>query len=399
MSPNTIVHQNEFLRNTIFNLVQNKKENREEISSRILKTVFEALLEVERDEFMKNKESQNKKNGYYSRLAKTLAGIFEIKVPRDRLGLFKPLILEIAKKEKQNLDQLAFELYSKGMSDRDIGSALENVYGFNTSPQYVSNITKAYLEVRKRWQERILDKKYIAVYIDATHMNIRRSTVENEAIYIVLGIKTDLKREILGIYSIPNESAYGWKEVLLDLKQRGMQRTMLFISDNLKGIDNAINEIYPKSKLQKCIVHLKRNIWHKVRIKDRREIMDNLKIVFDLDNALDNKEKALERMNQFISKWKKDYPFLTRMNISENHFTYLEFPFEIRRIIYTTNMIERLNKEVKKVVKNKNSFPNPESALSLIWMKTMDVEDRVYKYPITRLYPIRERLLDMLDNY
>ena len=129
MSPNTIVHQNEFLRNTIFNLVQNKKENREEISSRILKTVFEALLEVERDEFMKNKESQNKKNGYYSRLAKTLAGIFEIKVPRDRLGLFKPLILEIAKKEKQNLDQLAFELYSKGMSDRDIGSALENVYG------------------------------------------------------------------------------------------------------------------------------------------------------------------------------------------------------------------------------------------------------------------------------
>lgn len=348
---------------------------------------------------MKNKESQNKKNGYYSRLAKTLAGIFEIKVPRDRLGLFKPLILEIAKKEKQNLDQLAFELYSKGMSDRDIGSVLENVYGFNTSPQYVSNITKAYLEVRKRWQERILDKKYIAVYIDATHMNIRRSTVENEAIYIVLGIKTDLKREILGIYSIPNESAYGWKEVLLDLKQRGMQRTMLFISDNLKGIDNAINEIYPKSKLQKCIVHLKRNIWHKVRIKDRREIMDNLKIVFDLDNALDNKEKALERMNQFISKWKKDYPFLTRMNISENHFTYLEFPFEIRRIIYTTNMIERLNKEVKKVVKNKNSFPNPESALSLIWMKTMDVEDRVYKYPITRLYPIRERLLDMLDNY
>ncbi|MDD2909719.1 MAG: transposase [Candidatus Pacebacteria bacterium] len=114
---------------TIFNLVQNKKENREEISSRILKTVFEALLEVERDEFMKNKESQNKKNGYYSRLAKTLAGIFEIKVPRDRLGLFKSLILEIAKREKQNLDQLAFELYSKGMSDRDIGSALENVYG------------------------------------------------------------------------------------------------------------------------------------------------------------------------------------------------------------------------------------------------------------------------------
>lgn len=400
MSLKNIIHQDEFLRNTIINLIQNKEEDLEKISVQILKTVLETLLQIERNHFMNSNELNNKKNGYYLRLAKTLSGVFEIKVPRDRLGLFKPLILEVAKKEKQNLDQLAFELYSKGMSDRDINNVLEKVYGLNSSPQYVSNITKKYLEVRKRWQEKKLDKQYIAVYIDATHMNIRRSnSVDNEAIYIVLGIKEDLRREVLGIYSIPEESAYGWKEVLSDLKQRGMEKTMLFISDNLKGIDNAILEIYPRSKIQKCIVHFKRNVWHKVKIKDRKGIMDDLKKVFDLDDKSDNKEKALKRMNQFLLKWKKAYPSLARMNISENHFTYLDFPFELRRIIYTTNMIERLNKEVKKVVKNKNSFPNPESALSLIWMKIMDVEERVYKYPIIKLYPIKDKLQEMIKDY
>jgi transposase-like protein len=395
MSLNNIVHQNSLLESVILNLIENQENNVEFATTQIIQTVFETLLVAERNIFLKNSEN-NKGNGYYSRIAKTLSGKFRLNIPRDRMGLFKPLILEIIKEEKQNFDNLAFRLYSKGLSIRDINDVLEDTYGINTSPQYVSNVTEEYLEVRKQWQERKLDKEFIAIYIDAIHVNIRRNKlVDNEAVYVAVGLKPDLTREILGIYSIPEESASGWRDALLDLKTRGVKKILIIIADGLKGLENAVEEVYSKSKFQKCIVHLKRNIGYKVRAKDRNEIMTDLKTVFNLDDSLDTKEKAMTRMEIFLDKWKHVYPALVKMDIGEYHFNYLLMPFEIRRMIYTTNWIERLNKEIRKVIKNKNSFPNHESALSLIWMKIMDFESRVYKYQITSLCSIQERLKEM----
>jgi len=399
MSLNNIVHQDEFLRNTLINLLANKGNNNfEDFSLEILRTTFETLLQAEREAFFKDKDRRdNKKNGYYSRLVKTLSGVFEMNIPRDRIGQFKPLVLQIAKQEKRSLDKLALSLYTKGLSTRDINKILKDAYGLKTSPQYISNISSSYLELKKTWDNRKLDSKYYAVYIDALHMNIRRSSsVDNEALYVAVGLKLDLTREILGIYSIPEESASGWKEVVQDLKKRGMKQAISFVADGLKGLDSVIREEYPNSLFQRCIVHLKRSIGYRIRPADRAEIMIDLKMVFNLDDVLDTKELAMERLQLFINKWKKRYVFIGKMDINEHHFTYLLLPFEIRRMIYTTNWIERLNKEFRKVIKNKNSFPNEESALMLVWLKAVEIEDNLYKYPISSLNGIKEKLNSML---
>jgi putative transposase len=390
------VHYKLFLEKTINDWVAQEKGNLENVSQNIIQTVLESLLQAEREEFLKSDDSLgNKANGYYSRLAKMLSGVIDLKIPRDRLGLFKPLILEIIKKDQENIDNLAFSLYSKGLSTRDINDVLKEAYNLNTSPQYISNISSSFLELRRKWQERRLDKKYYAVYIDAIYLNIRRDTVLKESVYIVMGLKEDLSREILGIYSIPQESAKGWQEVLFDIKKRGVEEVLLFVADGLKSLETSINTVYPRSYFQKCVVHLKRNVLNKLRARDKLEVSADLKSIFKLDDLNDSKEKAIDRLNGFIEKWKDKYPYLKRSfgeQTLDYYFTYLNFPLSTRRIIYTTNWIERLNKEIRKVIKNKNSFPSEDSALTLIWSKALEVERRIYNNKITVLYPAKEDL-------
>ena len=331
----------------------------------------------------------------------SLSGKFELKIPRDRLGLFKPMLLEIIKHQQKRVDEIAFSLYTKGLSAKDTAEAIKEIYSAETSPspQYISNITSSFLEARKQWQERYLDEMYYVIYIDAIHISIRRDTVDNEAIYVVLGLKKDFKREVLGIYSIPQESAAGWTEVLNDLKKRGVKNVLLFVADGLTGLENQIRQVYPKSYFQKCVVHLKRNILKKVRHKDKKEVAQDLKNIFKLDDEKDKREYAIERVEKFLDKWKKKYPNLKRSfneDVMDYYFTYLNFPVETRRMIYTTNWIERLNKEIRKVIKNRNSFPNEDSALTLIWSKLMEVEEKIYKYPVTKFYSCENELAAML---
>lgn len=393
------VHYKLFLEKTITDWVSQEKDNLDLVSQNIVQTALEALLKAERKEFLRNNNNlENKGNGYYSRLAKMLSGVIELKVPRDRLGLFKPLILEVIKKDKENIDNLAFSLYSKGLSNRDINDVLKETYNLTSSPQYISNITSSFIELRKSWQERRLTDSYYAIYIDAIHLNIRRDTVLNESVYVVMGLKTDLSREILGIYSIPQESASGWQEVLNDIKKRGVKEVLLFVADGLKALETSIYNVYPGSYFQKCVVHLKRNILNKVRAKDKDEIALDLKEVFKIEKEDDTLNEALVRLNSFINKWKIKYPYLKRSfneNIMDYYFTYLKFPYITRRMIYTTNWIERLNKEIRKVVKNKNSFPNEDSALTLIWSKVIEVERRTYSKKVTVLCPAKEDLNKM----
>ena len=398
MSYNNI-HHKMFLSKTIKTWIEEQKS--EDTTSIILQTTLETIMEYERDAFFADKQKENKKNGYYNRMAKMISGVFDVKIPRDRMGIFKPLILEIVKKDNKKLNELAFSLYSKGMTTRDINKVLEETYSFNVSPQYISNITRSMQKAREEWMKRKLDDQYYVIYIDAIHLPLRRETVENEAIYIVMGLNKELKREILGIYSIPQESASGWREVLEDLKNRGLKDTALFVADGLKALETSVSDVFPKSRFQKCVTHLKRNVLRKARAKDRKEISKDLSFVFDMNLLSDTYSKALKRLDAFIEKWSRRYPNIKGVfneGVKRYYFTYLDFPFEIRRMIYTTNWIERLNKDVRKTLKNRNSMPNEDSALNLIWSSLMNTEANTYTYPITAFSSSKVELEEMLST-
>lgn len=370
-----------------------------DVTQHILRTTLEALMEAEREAFLASPEGRGDKgNGYYSRLARTMSGTFEISVPRDRAGAFRPLMLSCMKRDAERLNGLAFQMYVRGMTTRDIGAVLEETFGGSASPQYVSNVTKSMEGARRRWERRNLPSRYYAIYVDATHLPIRRDTVENEAVYVALGLTTDLKREILGIYSIPRESASGWRDVLEDLRGRGVSDVLIFVADGLTGLESCVRETFPRSRFQKCVVHLKRNVLRKVRNRDRDEVAGDLKRVFDMDAADDTPGAALGRMERFREKWKSKYPGVGRScdpSLMPFYFTYLDFPHAVRRMVYSTNWIERLNKHLKKALKNRNSMPNEDSVLNLMWASAMLFEEETYRYPVTAFRPSADELDDM----
>jgi transposase-like protein len=394
----------QYLSNTISEFLQ-ADENLD--FGEIYTAVFESLMEAERKEYLKYdrgkriEKRQNKivdkRNGYYIRSFDNFVEKLALRVPRVRLGNFKPLILEKLESNDSRINKLAFYLYVKGLSTRDINDVIEEMYGVEVSPQWVSNITVEYEEKRKEWQEREIESEYYVIYIDALNLNIRRDRVEKESVYIVLGLRRDLRREVLGFYLIPQESAQGWEGVLRHLKDRGLERVLLFVSDDLAGLGDRIKVEFPFSLHQLCVVHKERNVLIRVRVKDKREVAGDLKRVFDSQNPNHNQEEAESRLNGFIQKWERIYPGIGRhFEGREELFSYLKLPFPIWAMVYTTNWIERLNRSIRKVTKNKGSFPNPDSALNLVYMVIEEVEFKVYSHQITSLLCIQDELNDML---
>jgi len=373
----------------------------------LFKELFEHLLQAERDVFMgyperhKLKPDENKRNGFYQRYINNLRGSFSVKIPRDRKGEFVPVLLEMLKKDQDELKLLAYRMYARGLSVRDSAAIIEETFGTKYSPQAISNITTGFEKFRIEWQNRALDSEYYFIYIDAIHTKIRRSTVENEAIYVVLGLRKDLKREVLGIYSIPQESSAGWEEVLNDLKKRGLEKFIMCIADGISNLENSLIKVYPQALLQKCVVHKIRRILLKCRSKDKEEMAADMREIFDLDNTDHDFEKAKERLEILYKKWSKVYPGLKNHfseEVTEYYFNYLKFPVIIRRLLYTTNWIERLNKHLRKVMKNKNSFPNEDSAINLLYAAIMEFEEKVYKYKIPSMESSKDILDKMLIN-
>ena len=350
----------------------------------VLEMTLNGLMHSERSNYLQQ-SVQNKGNGYRKAFAVGLGKQIELKIPRDRLGLFQPMVLALIRDQKQQLEDLSFELYGNGLTTSQIGSVMKKIYGKHYSKQAISNITSTYYNQMQLWRERSLDSTYLAVYIDAIHLKVRRGTVSSEAFYILLGVKQDYTREVLGIVNIPSESASGWQEVLIDIKQRGVEKIGLIISDNLTGLDKVIPLVYRNTVHQKCVVHLKRNILNKVASKHKEEVSEDLKEVFDLDLNNDTVNKAFDRLDVFADKWRKKYRHIGNLTNNENnelYFTYTNYHPKIRRMIYTTNWIERLNKEFRRTFKIRNSMPNVESALTLLSKVAMDKEDGYMKYPI-----------------
>jgi putative transposase len=362
----------------------NKLLEQENGLSAVLEMTLNGLMHSERSIYLENTGS-NKGNGYRKAFAVGMGKQIELKIPRDRLGMFQPMVLALIRDQNQQLEDLSFELYGNGLTTSQIGAVMHKIYGKHYSKSAISNITSTFSAQMNQWRSRPLDTHYLAVYIDAIHLKVRRGTVSSEAFYIIMGVKTDYTREVISIESIPSESASGWKETLQSIKERGVERIGLIISDNLTGLDAVIPLVYKKTEHQKCVVHLKRNILNKVASKHKEEVASDLKEVFDLDRLEDSKTEAMRRLSYFANKWKIKYRHIGNLvdnEMNELYFTYLNYHPKIRRMIYTTNWIERLNKEFRRTFKIRNSMPSPESALTLLSKVAMDKEDGYMKYPI-----------------
>lgn len=391
----------EMLGKTIETVLENGNCGLEEI----LVLVMESLMESERTSFLKYSRGEtpleeNKRNGYYERFLDHMSGKFTLKIPRDRQGLFKPLALEIMKQDADKRNELALKLYGHGLSQRGISAVFEDIFGSSYSAQRVSDLVQEFQKEREAWQIRTLETKYHAILVDAVHINIRRDTVEKEAIYVVMGLKEDFTREIMGIYNLPQESASGWKDVFADLRKRGVNHASLFICDECSGIEKGIQCEFPNSFIQFCMVHKTRNLQKTVRSSKKAEIADDFRDLQDIDNPNHTTELFEENLKIFIEKWGKTYPSIKNMfpeHKIKYFSSYLKFPVTIRRMLYTTNWIERFNKEIRKVTKHTNSFPNPQSALNLVFMVAQNMS-KTYSYPINNFKASENNMIKLLNS-
>lgn len=365
-----------------------KNELREENGlNEIFKMTLEGLMYLEREGLIAQ-DPKNKSNGYRPKKSIGFGTGFKLSVPRDRLGVFQPYMLELLKEDESRIKEACFELYSKGLTTKDVGSIIEKLYGKSYSESSISNITKGFYKQMQQWRERPLEKKWIAIYIDAIFVKVRRDTVQSEAFYVLLGLKDDLTRDVLGVYNYPTESSTNWIEIAKNIEERGVKEVNLFVSDGLPGIEDALKQVFPKTPLQTCIVHYQRNLMKNIRPSNKQEFGKDLKEIFNPNLNDDTVEKAKNRLKEAAIKWQKIYPKVSaKMSFDAQNkdilFEYMKYDYRVRPMIYTTNWIERLNKSFRKTLKVRGALPSVESALVLISKTAIDMSNNTYSYKIS----------------
>ena len=352
---------------------------------------LEVLMHLERDEYLeeiKNHHLIDKGNGTYPRSFKSFSknSLF-INIPRTRYTDFKPVVLEFLKYNQEQVNELVLKLYTKGMTTRDVSEVLGDFFGEDISYAQVSNLAEKFNEVRLAWEKTSLEKHYKVIYCDAIYVCVKRETsYAKEPVHIAYGVRDDNKRELLSISINPTESASSWAEFLEQIKQRGVEKIDLVIADGLQGLENAIHRIFPYSQFQKCVVHKERNVTKKVRPKDKKEVGSDLSEVFNNFDKDSTIEQAKNKLAAFIDKWGKKYPEVKAMlqnDTIEYYFTYILFPPDVRRMIYTTNGIESLNKKLRKATQNKQSFEKTDRLLDFLFVIIKEFETRSWmKFPV-----------------
>ena len=334
----------------------------------LIKDLTEAALEGELDAHLADKAVHNRRNGRTPKTIKSLDGNFQLNTPRDRAGSFSP---QIVKKHQTSLsdaiEQKIIGLYGLGMSYRDISSHLMEMYGFEVSSGTLSAVTDRIIATVKEWQSRPLDSIYPIIWLDAIHYKIREDNkVSSKAVHTILGINMDGKKEVLGLYISENEGANFWLQVLTDLANRGITDVLIACVDGLKGFPEAIEAIFPKTEVQLCVVHQIRNSLKYVASKNKKEFMVDLKKVY----RATSKDVAVFELDNLENKWNEKYPIVIRSwrNNWERLSHYFKYPEHIRRIIYTTNTIEAVHRQFRKLTKTKGAFPNKDSLLKLLYM-------------------------------
>ncbi|MHC2607071.1 putative transposase [Bradyrhizobium liaoningense] len=307
--------------------------------------------------------SGNSRNGTSSKALLTDDGEIEIEVPRDRAGTFEPVIVA----KGQTRFEKIISLYGRGMTVREIQGHLAELYGTEVSPDLISKVTDAILDEVREWQSRPLEAIYPVVFFDALRVKIRdEGMVKNKAVYVVLGITASGEKDVLGLWIEQTEGAKFWLKVMNDLRNRGVADILIAVVDGLKGFPEAINSVFPKAMVQTCIVHLIRNSLSFVSWKDRKAILPSIKAIYHAENA----DAALLRLEDFEAEWGKRYPAIGAAwrRAWEHVIPFFAFAPEIRKMIYTTNAVEALNRSLRKIIKTRGSFPNDEAAMKLLYL-------------------------------
>jgi len=341
----------------------------------LLKQFLETALAVEMEEHLSEEEREtgNKRNGRSSKTLKTVDGEVVIETPQDRKSTFSP---EIVKKREtilaDNLASKIIGLYGLGMSFRDISSHIEEMYDVSISHSTLSEITERIIPQVKEWQSRPLESMYTIVWLDAMHYKVKNGgKVENRAVYNILAINKEGKKDLIGMYVSENEGANFWLSVLTDLKSRGLKDILIACIDNLNGFAEAIMSVYPQVEIQSCIVHQIRNSLKYVASKDQKTFMKDLKTVYQAVN----KQTAEDELVKLEEIWGKKYPVV--LNSWQNNWhklsTYFAYDEHIRKMIYTTNAVEGFHRQVRKVTKTKGVFPNDMALMKLIYLATLNI--------------------------
>lgn len=321
---------------------------------------------------VKGRNSGNSRNGSSKKTVTGEQGEIPIKIPRDRQGTFEPQILPKGQTRFSGFDDKIISLYARGLTTRDIQSHLEEIYGVEISPALVSNITDAVADEVKAWQSRGLDSVYPIVYMDAIRVKVRHNgQIQNKAIYLAIGITMEGVKEVLGMWTAETEGAKFWLQIVTELKNRGVKEIFIACVDGLKGFPEAIETIYPQTQVQLCLVHMVRHSLKYVSWKQRKEVVSDLKTIY----TAATEQQASVNLEEFSRKWDGVYPSISMSwrNNWERIIPFFGYPPEIRKVIYTTNAIESLNMSLRKVTKNRGSFPNDESVFKLMYLALRNI--------------------------
>ena len=360
---------------------------------RLVKEELERVMGIERDVFLEH--SNGTRNGHYERDLTTKYGhIDDLKVPRDREGTFRTQIFQPYQRYTGIEDFIA-AMYAKGMSTAKIGDILEELFHHSYSRSTISRITDVLVEEIGKWQGRPLKQRYTAIMIDAMFFNMRRGTVEKECVHFALGIDDEGHEEILGFWLNPTESSTGWEPILSDLKRRGAAEVLLFVADALSGIEESVKRQYPRSDFQSCTVHAMRNALSKVRASDRYTVAGELKTVFNASS----REEAGKRFKSFSGSWNKRYPKMVyALERSFDALTgYYGYPESIRRSICSTNIIERMNREVRGRIKIIDSLPTEDGAVKIIYSRVIELNSSWSNRTLNGFAACREDVQEMFD--
>ena len=374
------VQMTEGKRNIIHQLLEEydiqSAEDIQEALKDLLGGTIKEMMEAEMDDhlgYSKSERSDNDdyRNGYKTKRVNSSYGSMEIEVPQDRKSTFQPQVVKKRQKDISDIDQKIISMYAKGMTTRQISETIEDIYGFETSEGFISDVTDKILPQIEDWQNRPLDEIYPILYIDAIHYSVRdNGIIKKLAAYVILGINTEGKKEVLSIHVGTNESAKYWLSVLNELKNRGVKDILIICADGLNGIKEAINAAYPKTEYQRCIVHQVRNTLKYVPDKDRKAFATDLKTIYHAPNE-DQARVALDRVHE---KWSPKYPnSMKRWYDNWDAISPIfKFSSDVRKVIYTTNAIESLNSTYRKLNRQRSVFPSDTALLKALYLATFE---------------------------
>ena len=345
----------------------------------LFKDTIETMLKEEMTDHLgyehndaRSKKTDNSRNGHYHKKLKTDSGEVGIDVPRDRKGEFTPKVLPKYQTKTNDLEKKIISMYAKGMTTADIASHLSDLYlGAEVSPAFISQTTEKVLALSKEWQSRQLDKVYPVVFFDGIRYKVREDgRVVSKTVYVSLAINMEGKREVLGFYIGESESSKFWLQIFTDLSNRGVKDILIASVDGLKGLPEAISNVFPKTEIQLCIVHQIRNSLKYVGSTNQKEFVKDLKCIYQANTE----DIALEELKNLDEKWGKKYPAVIKSwkNNWENLAAFFQYSPSIRKMIYTTNIIEGFNRQLRKVTKNRGHFPNDDSLFKLLYLATME---------------------------